>query len=64
MTDISHVFAPTVTTRTRSGRGRSPLAVVTDGVRRILRSYSEAIAKESYIVPDGRMAYAAGQLAA
>ena len=55
MTAISHAYAPAART------ARSPLAVVTDAVGRLLRSYSDTLAKDTFLVPNGRMAYAARQ---
>ena len=55
MTDIS------LTPVTRTRATRSPFAVVASGARRVLRSYSNALAADAFIVPNGRMAYAARQ---
>jgi hypothetical protein len=58
MTDIATTF-PEVAARRRSHVRRSPYRVAVGGLRHLLRSYSDHLRADSFIVPNGHMAAAA-----
>jgi len=58
MTDITAV-RPKVAGRPRPAARRSPYRAVTDGVRSLLRSYTDHLKADAYIVPTGHIATAA-----
>jgi hypothetical protein len=59
MTGITTTF-PDVASRRQPAVRRSPIRVVSAGVSRLLRSYNDHLKADSFIVPNGHMAAAAG----